>query len=111
MLADLPAWVAGQVTEKHTEKATIESKGKEITKNGEPDNPAFKVERKGKNPVIKKACSHPSRPCANTMQFLRGLPQAKAGLRVPWGAAFAHSARAARQHKLRRHHASVLQLR
>ena len=44
----------GQVTEKHTEKATIESKGKQITKNGEPENPAFKVERKGKNPVIKK---------------------------------------------------------
>jgi hypothetical protein len=42
------------VTEKHTQKATIESKGKQITKNGEPDNPAFKVERKGKNPVIKK---------------------------------------------------------
>ena len=42
------------MTEKHTQKATIESKGKQITKNGEPDNPAFKVERKGKNPVIKK---------------------------------------------------------
>lgn len=47
-------YAIGEVTEKHTQKATIESKGKQITKNGEPDNPAFKVERKGKNPVIKK---------------------------------------------------------
>ncbi len=47
-------YATGEVTEKHTQKATIESKGKQITKNGEPDNPAFKVERKGKNPVIKK---------------------------------------------------------
>jgi len=57
---DTAAWnwggssIEGQVTEKHTEKATIESKGKPITRKGEPDNPAFKVERKGKNPVIKK---------------------------------------------------------
>lgn len=54
---------AGQVTEKHTETATIESKGKPITKKGEPENPAFKVERKGKNPVIKKACTRPRLPC------------------------------------------------
>ena len=54
------AYVAGQVTEKHTEKASIESKGKTITRKGEPDNPAFKVERKGKNPVIKKASTCPT---------------------------------------------------
>ena len=50
---------AGEVTEKHTEKATIESKGKPITKDGDPENPNFKVERKGKNPVIKRVCSGP----------------------------------------------------
>ena len=61
------AYGAGQVTEKHTEKATIESKGKPITRKGEPDNPAFKVERKGKNPVIKKACTCPSLPCSTLM--------------------------------------------
>ena len=59
---------AGEVTEKHTEKATIKSKGKDITKNGEPDNPAFKVERKGKTPVIKKVRAHPS--CLYSYQTL-----------------------------------------
>jgi len=59
---------AGEVTEKHTEKATIKSKGKDITKNGEPDNPAFKVERKGKNPVIKKVRADPC--CLSCQQIL-----------------------------------------
>lgn len=34
---------------------TIESKGKPITKDGEPGNPAVKVERSKGNPVVKKA--------------------------------------------------------
>ena len=33
---------------------TIESKGKPVTKDGEPDNPAVKVERPKGNPVVKK---------------------------------------------------------
>jgi hypothetical protein len=43
-----------QVTEKHTEHAEIKSKGKTITRNGDEENPAYKVERPGKNPVLKK---------------------------------------------------------
>ncbi len=43
-----------QVTKKFTEHAEIESKGKTITRNGDEENPAYKVERPGKNPVLKK---------------------------------------------------------
>ena len=57
--------LAGEVTEKHTEKATIESKGKPITKDGDSENPNFKVERKGKNPVIKRVCLGHDTPIAN----------------------------------------------
>eukprot|EP00877_Chromochloris_zofingiensis_P000710 jgi/Chrzof1/1063/Cz01g38280.t1 len=45
----------GTVSEKSTEKLTIESKGKQVTRNGTEDNPAFKIENPGKNPVVKKA--------------------------------------------------------
>lgn len=45
-----------QVTKKFTEHAEIESKGKTITRNGDEENPAYKVERPGKNPVLKKVC-------------------------------------------------------
>lgn len=39
------------------------SKGKTITRNGDDENPAYKVERPGKNPVLKKVgdsvtCGH-----------------------------------------------------
>ena len=43
-----------QVTKEYTEHAEIESKGKTITRNATEDNPAYKVERPGKNPVLKK---------------------------------------------------------
>lgn len=76
--------LAGQVTEKHTEKATIESKGKPITRKGEPENPAFKVERKGKNPVIKKVRTNTCLLCAGTpaVQIRRMLASA-AGIAAP----------------------------
>lgn len=43
------------MTKKFTDHAEIESKGKTITRNGDEENPAYKVERPGKNPVLKKA--------------------------------------------------------
>ncbi|BDA46741.1 hypothetical protein COCOBI_09-1940 [Coccomyxa sp. Obi] len=58
---DTVAWnwggssIQGEVTKKFTEHAEIESKGKTITRNGDGENPAYKVERPGKNPVLKKA--------------------------------------------------------
>jgi hypothetical protein len=42
------------VTKKFTDHAEIVSKGKTITRNGDDENPAYKVERPGKNPVLKK---------------------------------------------------------
>ena len=40
---------------------TIESKGKPVTKDGEPGNPAVKVERPKGNPVVKKVSCIPLR--------------------------------------------------
>lgn len=52
------------MTKKFTEHAEIVSKGKTITRNGDEENPAYKVERPGKNPVLKKV----------------GVPEIQAGL-------------------------------
>ena len=46
--------ITGTVTEEYTGHAEIESKGKTITRNATEDNHAYKVERPGKNPVLKK---------------------------------------------------------
>jgi hypothetical protein len=46
-----------QVAEVYTDHATIESKGKQISRNATEDNPAYYVERHGQgsgNPVLKK---------------------------------------------------------
>lgn len=44
-----------KIVSSQDDKMTIESKGKPITKDGEPGNPAVKVERSKGNPVVKKA--------------------------------------------------------
>ena len=44
-----------KIVSSQEDKMTIESKGKPITKDGEPGNPAVKVERSKGNPVVKKA--------------------------------------------------------
>eukprot|EP00884_Botryococcus_braunii_P022067 jgi/Botrbrau1/8544/Bobra.0359s0008.1 len=47
----------GEVAEVYTDHATIESKGKQISRNATEDNPAYYVERHGQgsgNPVLKK---------------------------------------------------------
>lgn len=60
-------FLAVQVTKKFTEHAEIESKGKTITRNGDENNPAYKVERPGKNPVLKKVrLTDSSQACAQT---------------------------------------------
>lgn len=49
--------VSVQVAEVYTDHATIESKGKQISRDATEDNPAFYVERHGQgsgNPVLKK---------------------------------------------------------
>ncbi|KAK9826443.1 hypothetical protein WJX81_006484 [Elliptochloris bilobata] len=46
--------ITGQVVDKQDEgKAVIESKGKEITRNATPDNPAYTIHG-ARNPVLKK---------------------------------------------------------
>lgn len=47
----------GTVSEKSTEKLTIESKGKQVTRNGTEDNPAFKIENPGKLPSGSVTCA------------------------------------------------------
>lgn len=49
--------IEGEVVEKTDKKITKEIKGKPITKNGEPENPAYFVKQTKKkgNPVVKKA--------------------------------------------------------
>jgi hypothetical protein len=61
-VGDKVAWnwgrshIEGVVKEKSEDKMTKTSKGKQITRNGEPDNPAYFVEQTKKgNPVVKKA--------------------------------------------------------